>query len=479
MFSKGPVVDKPIAILTDSEIDRIHSAVLDVLEKTGVVFQNREALGILRQGGCIVDSEKNLARFPKHLVEECLSLTPRSFTVQARDPENSVHFGDPNLYFSNWPGTQTFNPQTKRQRYPTSQDYIEAVRVLDALDGIHMTLVPYGYISDLAPPMWSPTTLVWETRYSSKIHFVVTGMEAEKWIYRIAEATGQQVLTAANVSAPLTWPDKTGARAIVESARTGNPIMLGSGLVSGGTAPATLAGSLVQSIAQILSGLVLAQLVRPGIGILAGNYWQPMDMRYGLGAQGAIERATFGAAFNQIFRRYGIPRGTPCSTDAKLPDYQCAYEKSMQLVMQALSGPNVIGFAGSVYDELIFSPIVATMDNDLCHMVARMLQGIEISSETLAVDLIHEVGPIPGHFLSKQHTRDWWRKEQYVPKLADRQSYPMWEKGGSKDLFAMAEERVKEILATHQPTPLPEDQDRELDNILREAEEYYKKKGWL
>jgi trimethylamine--corrinoid protein Co-methyltransferase len=122
------------------------------------------------------------------------------------------------------------------------------------------------------------------------------------------------------------------------------------------------------------------------------------------------------------------------------------------------------------------------MDNDVLGMVARVFDGIEVTDETLAINLIEEVGPIPGHYLkgkAGKHTQIWWKKEQFIPTLADRLSYSEWVKRGSRSIIARAKERVKEILTVHEPTPLPEDQDKELDRILEEAKKYYREKEML
>jgi len=135
---------------------------------------------------------------------------------------------------------------------------------------------------------------------------------------------------------------------------------------------------------------------------------------------------------------------------------------------------------GAVYAELTFSPIQAILDNDIADMIGRFLDGVEVSDETMAIDLINEVGPIPGFYLNKAHTRNWWHKEQFVPKAADRLTYPEWMKTGRKNCIDYAKERMEEILATHKVSPpLTPSQEEDIERILAEARQYYRKKGLI
>lgn len=127
----------------------------------------------------------------------------------------------------------------------------------------------------------------------------------------------------------------------------------------------------------------------------------------------------------------------------------------------------------------VATPVLRVLDDDVAGIIGRFIEGAEVSDKTLALDLIEEVGLIPGHYLSKAHTRKWWKKEQFVPKVADRLTYPEWMKTGKKSCLDYAKERVEEILATHKPTPLTDDQEDAIENILKEAKEYYRKKGLI
>lgn len=478
MTLRGYPVRRPIDILTKSEVERVHSGTLEVLEETGVVFEHKRALEILADAGCKVDFKKQRARFPSYLVEECIRKCPSSFTLKAREAKNDLRLGGHTLHFAPMIGMDTVDVDTGKRRSPTLQDAADAIRVMDALDELHLTIAPYFNLEGVPPMMVFPTIMSIILRNTTKATVGVTGYDADIWVIKMAQATNQEIAGNATSAPPLTWGEGiiTSTLRYIEA---GFPILPISGLNFGANAPATIAGSLVLNNAELLSLIVLTQVVSPGHRCWAANYSQPLDMRTSQPILGAIEKGLCGMAFAQMWRHYGLPPLCMVSSDAKVPDYQCAYEKTMSLVVQSLAGYNVLAAAGVVYDELMHSPIVTVMDCDIIGMIGRLLEGIKVSDETLAVDLIKQVGPIPGHYLNTAHTRKWWKNELFMPKLADRHSYPEWVSSGSKNIVQRAKERVAEILATHEPTPLPKDQEKAINEILKEAESYYKEKGLI
>jgi trimethylamine--corrinoid protein Co-methyltransferase len=167
-------------------------------------------------------------------------------------------------------------------------------------------------------------------------------------------------------------------------------------------------------------------------------------------------------------------------TSSKSIDFQTGQDKGISSILAAVSGASVVNVHGGISVELTYHPVQSVLDDDLAGAVGRFIQGVGVDHATLAVDVIQEVGPIPGHFLGTKHTREWWKKEHYMPQVADRLSYPEWLKQGKKSALDYAAERVEHILATHKPTnPLTEDEECQLDKILEEAKEYYRKQDLL
>jgi trimethylamine--corrinoid protein Co-methyltransferase len=204
-------------------------------------------------------------------------------------------------------------------------------------------------------------------------------------------------------------------------------------------------------------------------------------MRSGAPAFGDIASSLHVAAFHQICRWYGIPSCTSLTgvSSSKRIDFQLAYEKTIPTLLAALAGSNIVDLHSAINAELTAHPVQAILDDDIAEMIGRFLEGVEVNDETLALDLIEEVGPIPGQFLDKAHTRKWWRQEQCTPQATDRLSYPEWLQSGKRSAIDYAKEKHEEILATHKPTPLTTEQEAEIEAILEEQEEYYSKHGLL
>jgi len=257
------------------------------------------------------------------------------------------------------------------------------------------------------------------------------------------------------------------------------PIWAGGGPVMGGTTPVTIAGSMVVTNAEMVAYVVLSQLVKPGARVMVHDYAMPINMRTGAPNFSAIEAFIHQAIFSQIWRRYGVPSVATSAgpVSSKKIDFQCGYEKAFSALIAAISGANVIQFSGGIYGELVAHPIQAILDDDIAGMVGRFIEGSEVNEETLAIDLIEEVGPIPGHYLSKAHTRKLWKEEFFMPKAADKSTLSEWLKTGKKDCIDYAKERMQELLATHKPIPLTDIQENAIEDILKEEREYYRKKG--
>jgi trimethylamine--corrinoid protein Co-methyltransferase len=468
MSQQGYTVKNPINVLSEHEVAAIHQGALDVMENCGLVFQHDKALDILAGAGCSVNREKQLVKFPGHLVEASLKKCPSSFTIKARNPEFDMRVGDPYVFFSAYPAKDRLDLETMEKRSPTLEEYFEDVMVHDSLDQVHWA----GYFSgiprtggDIIVP---GEFILGNVKHSQKAGYLGASSRLVEVILQINNIIGATGLTSVAALPPLTWYTDQ-IEILFKAAEANFPLKPVSGLTAGANAPATIAGALVQSCAEVMSAIVLAQAFKPGIPIIAQDYSQMLDMRTGSVIQGGVERGLLGAAWCQIWRNYGVPRMTMISSDAKIPDYQCAMEKVMSVTLHAQAGANIITFMGGIYDELTGSPVVTIIDNDVARMIGRFLNGIEISHYTLAVDLIKKVGPIPGHFLNTRHTMESWKKEQLIPDMADRKPYPEWEMQGKKDIIARATEKYRQLVVSYKPMPLPEEEEKEIVQILKLA----------
>jgi trimethylamine--corrinoid protein Co-methyltransferase len=196
-----------------------------------------------------------------------------------------------------------------------------------------------------------------------------------------------------------------------------------------------------------------------------------MDMRFGTMASGSIDVGIMAVGAAQIARRYGMPSGVfyPM-TDSKVPDAQASYEKHLQTMLCAMAGIHYIMPLGGLENESAFSPAQLVLDNEVCQMVGKVLEGIRVDDQRMAVDLIKEVGPVPGNYLRKEHTRQHWQEGYLVPELSVREGYEAWVAGGSKTAIDLAAEKAIQLMESHQPRPLPAEDDAAIAEILKEAE---------
>jgi trimethylamine--corrinoid protein Co-methyltransferase len=253
----------------------------------------------------------------------------------------------------------------------------------------------------------------------------------------------------------------------MEYAAAGQPPLITSLAIAGATGPVTLAGNLALQNAEVLAGIVLAQLVREGTPVIFGGASSNTEMRNGTLSIGSPEMAMNAAATAQIARYYKIPArcgGAVC--DAKAPDGQAGYESMMNLLMAKVSGANfVLHSAGIMESFNCMSYEKFMMDDEICGMVKRIHSGIEVDPDTLALDVIKAVGP-GGHFLDKDHTYDHFRTEFYQPRLSNRDDFVTWRAIGAPQSMEAAHKKVKDILETYEAPELPADVDKDLQAFM-------------
>ena len=470
---------KPLEILTEEQLKEVHKGILDILENTGVRVEHDRGLKLFSDNGCNVDFEKKRVKIPSYLVETCLRKVPSNFTVRARDSKNDVRIGGNTLYFSTSVGLKTIDLNTWESRRATLKEHNDAMKVVDALDNMHVVLGWELYMDmDQVPScMAALEGLASAVRNSTKVHTI--NYLGGKFAIEMAKVVGIDLLACVDASPPLTiYGDP--CEALFNFVEAGFPVQTYNAPVMGGTSPATIAGSTMSDIAGIISVVVLVQLIKPGIGVIPSCFAMPMNMKTGSPDFGAVGQALACAMFSQVWRSYRIPVG--CATgyeSSKKIDFQCGYEKALGTLIGALSGANLLEFQGCVHGELTYHPVQSILDDDIAGWIGHFIEGFDVNDETMALDLIKEVGPIPGYYLNKAHTRKWWKKH-YVPKVADRLTYPEWVKSGKKDCIHLAKERMKEILATHKlDPPLTDDQEDAIKSILKKARTYYREKSLI
>ena len=472
----------PLELLTEEEVESIHRGALYTLEKTGLRVEHERVLKLLEENGCHVDYEVNRVRFPPALVEQCVRTCPGSFTMRARDRNLDLMVGGETVYFMQGMGMRYVDMETWETRPATGPEHREAMIVADALENTHLAegWEIYTDREGIPPVMGMLENFASAIRYSSKTQVAGNIKDSEIFTIKMAKAVGTDLLPEIDTGSPLTiYGDAI--EAAWRYIEADIPIAPAQSSTMGSEGPATYAGACVLAIALGLGWVVITQMIKPGTPMAFHHGIGPMDMRRGSPIMGTAGEAIGTVMMNQMLLRYGIPAWCTAgfASNSKKFDYQAGYEKAMPTLMSCLSGGHLMLFQGGSAVELLYHPVLSILDDDIAGWIGRFLEGVTVNDVTLAIDLINQVGPIPGHYLSTAHTREWWQKEQFIPKVADLEAYPVWIKSGKRDALALAKERMEQILATHEPSPLTAEEDQAISDILIEAREYYRDRGMI
>jgi len=459
----------PYQIVSKSELQKIHESTLQILENIGVKFANDEALYYLAGYGCKVDFEKQVVKFPPDLVEDCLKKCPSEFALHARNPKFDIIFDSTSVHFSAGSGMSVLDINSMQRRPGVLKDAADTARLCDALTNIAGANPGLGEVADKPTETNLEWTYATAIRNSEKVTSVGVMNDSEKWGIKMAQAAGADIIITVNSASPLGWTSDqiTGARRAITA---GLPVGLQSMASPGVTAPATLAGAATVMNAEILAMAVFIELQKPGTGLMYSCFTIPLDMQSAVLASGSMELGMLTALSAQLSKLYGLGSIVYLPmTDAKLPNQQAGYEKAMQWLLAGMSGINLIWGAGMVDGHTLWSNAQLMIDAEMCGMVARCLDGIQVDDGNLAIDIVNDVGHFPSSYLDTDHTFNRWRSERYLPLVSLRESYEQWIDMGSRDILVQADEKARSLLQSHQVPPLSPDADKEIDELLKAA----------
>jgi len=472
-------------VLSDDQIKEIFYSALDVLERVGTRVYGEEGLALLRDAGCLV-SDGDLVRIPSWLVKDALNTTPERIVVAGRDRRRRIVLERNKIYFGTGSDCPSLiDPTTDEVRKYTYQDVYDAARISDALPHIdfHMSL---GLTSGVLAQTYDRHQFLAMLQGTSK-PLVITTVDKEGLVdqYDMACAAlgGPDEFAKAPLfvvyiepSSPLSNSVEA-VEKILYAAEMGIPAIYTPCIICGATAPATLAGGMVQCLAECLVGVVLAQLKRKGAAVIIGGVQSAIDMTTSILSYGAPEMVLLSAAMTDVAKWLRLPMfSTAGCSDSKVLDQQAAIEATMSVTIAALSGANLIHDVGYLESGLLGSFDMLVMSNEVIGMAKHILGGITVTPETLAVDVIEQVGP-GGHYLTQGHTRQHFREEMWFPTLMDRQMRRGWEANGRKTMAERVRAKVKDILEHHQPLPIPAEVEARLKEIVAEADECHKSKA--
>jgi len=411
--------------LSDEEIERIHNGALAVLERTGLGIYDREMMERLESAGCPTEPSRHLVKLPRGLVAQALAQAPRTVTLCGRQPESDLHLGDGRAY-ARTPGgaTRIFDWETGAPRDSTQDDVARCVRLADALPNIHgISMCQVVPLDVPRERMDLCTTEIALANTGKHLFYVCHNEEHVARVIELAAARvgGPDALRARPIISPLcesTSPLRLvahQAQVLKSFARHGLPLRLHAHPIAGLTAPVTLAGELVMTHAEVLGLVVVAQTLAPGLPVVYGMSSSVPDMKTALNLAGAVEIGLLGAAVAQLARRCGLPCSISSGIDAKMPSAQSVLERLMTTLPPILAGADLINLA-TTDSKMTFSPEQLVLDDEVMRWIGRYVQGIQIDDETLALDLIHQIGQT-GIFTDQPHTARHFRRELLVDGL--------------------------------------------------------------
>jgi trimethylamine--corrinoid protein Co-methyltransferase len=471
-----------LRILSDNELERIYLASLALLEDPGVLSDSDLFLDIFQKGGARVDREKRTIHISREMVEAAIKSAPSSFVLHGRNDPAMDMLLEPGRVYYGMGGTSEpmfWDYDLWRARHPTKQDMITSTRVGHALPNI-------DFVQTLCMSGDQPTHTIFfhdfDAIYRNTTKPSVINILERPFTQHLLELTaaasgGESVLlekpSVLGIVTPIS-PLKIAVmnEGLYDAVLAGVPILYAPGPLMGATSPATVAGTVVLSNAETLFGLVLCQLIKPGAPVVLKPDTDIFDMRTTQVTYGSPEQNLGKLAEIQLAHFYNLPiYGLGGGVEAKTPDAEAASEAAMTMLLNGLAGMTMSQSLGTLsFGQYSCQEMVVICD-EIVHSIKRVLNGIDITDETLAVDVIREVGH-KGDYLQMDHTVKYFKQEMYFPALFRRQTIEQWINSGAKMAHQVAHEKVLQILDKAGPVQLPPGVDAEMERALHKAIAY-------
>lgn len=450
-------------VLSKAEIERIHSASIQILSDVGIKVEYPFAVQLFREAGAKYDEETHAVKIPETLVMWAVEQAPVSFSLYGYDGSFQMHVGGEDVQFAGLgTPTQIIDLDSRETRQTVLADTVRHIKLINGCRFIHNSQmdvwpndIPMNTIHIEGIDAWA---------HHSRKPFGMGGygyLASLDMMQMMAIACGgkeemqgrPRFLGITSVHSPLQMAQEQIEGMLIFGA-FGQPTAVSPEAIAGATAPVTLAGLLAQQNANILAHITLAQIWRPGAPVLYGTVSTVANMRLGTVALGAVETGLVTAASAQLARHYGLPsRSVGSATESKLEDIQAGIERTATLLPAVLAGVNLITCGGTLDSTMIESDPLLLLDDELCGAALRLARGIDVDDNTLAMDEILRIG-FSGNYLAEKHTVKNFRREHYIPRLAVREPYEAWVTSGSRSALDAAREQVRSILEKHTPNDL-------------------------
>ena len=455
--------------LDDSGVQRIHAAALDALEHIGLSEAIPSCVEAVTAAGGRLSPEGRLL-FPRALVEDVVANAARDIVLHGQDPRHDLELSGSKVYFGTaGAAVHIVDPRTREYRESTLADLYDIARLVDTLEHVHFFQRPI-VCRDLEDPRDLDINTCYAAISGTSKHVGSSWVQPEHvdeslaMLHRVAGGEARWrarpfvSMSSCFVVPPLRFAEDA-CRCLEAAVRGGMPVLLLAAGQAGATSPAALAGAVVQEVAEVLAGLVYVNALSPGHPAIFGTWPFVSDLRTGAMSGGSGEQAVLMAACAQMGRFYDLPTGIAAGmADSKLPDAQAGYEKGYTTVLAGHSGANLVyesaGMLGSLLGACLESFVI---DNDMLGAVNRSVRGVDIDVESLSVETMREVCTEgPNHFLGHPQTLGLMQREYVYPEVGDRASPKEWGEQGSTDVVERAAKRVRETLASHYPTHIPQ-----------------------
>jgi trimethylamine--corrinoid protein Co-methyltransferase len=464
----------PTEILTTEQVEAIHASSLRLLRDTGMRVLEPGARERLDRAGCTVTDDR--VRFDPDMVIETIATAPSSFTLRARNPARDLTIGGNNVVFAAVGGPAFCSDLDRGRRPGTFAEQCDYLRIIQSLGIIHqegggpfeaMDLPPETRHLDLLAALTRLLDKNWQgialgrERAADSIDIAAIALGTD----RDGLAADPAVLAIVNTNSPLSL-DIPMAEGLTELAEANQAVCITPFTLAGAMAPATLAGALTLMNAEVLVGVALTQLVRPGSPVMYGSFTSNVDMRSGSPAFGTPEYTKAAQAGGQLARRYGLPYRSSNTTTSNAVDAQAAYESQMSLWGAVAGGANLVNHAaGWLEGGLTASFEKLVIDAEMLQMMAEYLQPIVIDDDSLGLEAIDAVGP-GGHFFGSPHTMTRYETAFYSPLVSDWRNFETWEQDGAVDTAHRANRIWKQLLAEYEQPPLDPAIDEQLTEFV-------------
>ncbi|MFH1135126.1 MAG: trimethylamine methyltransferase family protein [Pseudomonadota bacterium] len=451
-----------LTFLSEEDKKKLHGGVLRLLEETGMALQHEEALKLLGRAGADVDDPEHV-KIPSKLVEQALKSAPHNIPVYNREGELAMDLGGRRAYYGTGSDLMSHvDAKTLERHRTTIEDIRRSALVCDALPNIDF-IMSFAHPHEVDPHRSYLESFRAMLEYSVKpiVNTAENRRDLEKmWEVSAVLRGGEQQLRDQPYTiqydepiSPLKHPF-TSVDKLIFCARKGMPVIYSPAPIAGSTAPITIAGHVLQGLAESFFGLVVHQLAAEGAPFLMGIGPAVLDMSTGQCSYNAPEYLLSLATMVEMTKYYDLPNwGYAGTSDSQIPDMQASFEGGLLTFISALTGSNLNHDVGYIDFGLTGSLEWIVIMDEIISQIRRIQKGVPITEETMALPVIAEAGKT-GHFLTHPHSLKHLRSVQWRPKLMNRLGYEKWTKLGGVGLLEKAGRRVDEILAGYQVKPL-------------------------